>query len=1134
MATRSLQAVAGHIRKIAGAHALHEQCDAQLLSRFIKRRDEAAFTVLIERHGPMVRDLCRRLLSQEPDVDDVFQATFLVLLRKAHSIRKRSSLASWLYGVAYRIARKGNGNAKSKVSAQGRHATQPNDDPSTEAALRELWAVLDDELNKLSEAYRPAFVLCYLQGLTGDEAARQLGWSVRTLKRRLARGRELLQVRLSRRGITLSAALLATGLASTALPSALLSAALNAGYSALAGESAPASGGSAKATALANSLLKAMALAQMKLAMVLALFATTVVAGAGLLAQHVLASRESPPKETRPTSPPQENEPPRLVEDKEPRLDKFGDPLPADAVTRLGTSRFWTGANYEQLKVLFTPDGSRILSATWSGLLVFDANTGRHLYHIKRSISSMSVSPDGKSLALATEGWGKNPRSGIQIRDLMSGRLLQEFKDTGHHKNVVLSPDGKMLASNSYPSLTSRILHLWDPATGREIRRWPLTGVFSNGVAFAPNSKTLIAGDHRSIHFWNVATGREERRIDGHAGYCIYDLALSNDGRILATQAVSKEPKPEAYYLDNTVHLWDTATGKNIHQIKVAPSHGSPCEHFRFSPDSKSLATTSGDDGIVHIWDVATGKELRSWDASSWVGTFAFSPDGKKLAAFAGGNVVRLWDAMTGQELRKHPSHRSAFGALALAPDGRTLASASEDRDVRLWDTATGQQKAALSAIDVYVKALDFSADGRKLTTLGYDGKARVWDVATGKELQHFPLPIKGRLGEHAISPDGKTWASTCVDVGDVPSIVLWDAATGRKRDALVGHEWWTRALSFSPDSGTLYSWNRNGTEQTVRLWDVATHKKTREFDAGEKDIYRGAFSPDGNWFAGVGREDVLLLYDVITGKIARRVNVPAMVHGNRTLAFSADSRVVALGDDEGTAYLLEVASGKCRRRLIGGHKGNISALLFSPDGGRLISGSIDTTAIAWDLTGRLNANLRPLGAAELDACWAELASDNAEQAYQSICRLAKSPKEAVSYLGERLRPIERVDAERVGRLIADLDSARFAVRDAAEKELEKLGEKAAAACRSALTGNPSLELRRRLERLLEKQEQGRVTPSLGRLRVLRALEALELAGTPDARRLLQKLADGDSEARITREAKAAFERLQKRAVKSP
>jgi hypothetical protein len=249
------------------------------------------------------------------------------------------------------------------------------------------------------------------------------------------------------------------------------------------------------------------------------------------------------------------------------------------------------------------------------------------------------------------------------------------------------------------------------------------------------------------------------------------------------------------------------------------------------------------------------------------------------------------------------------------------------------------------------------------------------------------------------------------------------------------------------------------------------------------------------------------------------------------SFAFSADSRTLALGDEQGTIHLVELASGKFRRRLVGGHQGSIGALLFSTDGERLVSGSTDTTALVWDLSGRLNARRKPVSVADLDACWTDLAGDNAERAYQSIHRLAASPAEMLPYLGKKLQPAASADARRVARLISDLDSEQFIVREQASRELEKIGEAATEACRKALESRPSPELRRRLEMLLEKQEQERRSPSAPRLRMLRALEALEMAGGPESRQLLQKLADGASEAYTTREAKAALERLARQSL---
>ncbi len=532
------------------------------------------------------------------------------------------------------------------------------------------------------------------------------------------------------------------------------------------------------------------------------------------------------------------------------------------------------------------------------------------------------------------------------------------------------------------------------------------------------------------------------------------------------------------------MQLWDVATGKQLRQIEMTADANTKeakrslkfpwlvhleLHHFQFSPDTKTLAT-AGYDGILRLWDVATGKERNRWDTSDWIDAFAFSPDGKTVALVSASNVLRLWDTVTGTEMHAHPSHRHGCNGLALSPDGHLLASVGNlDQAACLWDTATGRQLRALTAADETVHSVRFSTDGRTLTTLGDDDKARVWDVAAGEELRQLPIPVKRSSGLHVLSPDGKTWASEARTKRGAADLVLWDAATGKEQRSLAEADWWIGALAFSPDSRTLYSW---GGARKVRSWDVTTGKKLREFAAGDNQ-HRGSFSPDGNWFACGGEDQVLLLYDLTTGSAVRRLEFPGRRDPHPAFAYSPDSRTLAIGA-EGPIHLLELASGKFRRHLTEGHQGGISALLFSSDGNRLISGSSDTTALVWDLTGRLHGPPRPLRAADLDACWTDLAGADAEAAYRAIHRLAASPTEALPYLEKRLQPPARPEAGRLARLIRDLDSDHFAVRERAFQELEELGERATVACRQALAGKPSPEERRRLEMLVEKQEQPR------------------------------------------------------------
>jgi RNA polymerase sigma factor (sigma-70 family) len=211
--------------------------DHELVSRFVEAGDQAAFTVLVQRHGPMVYGVCQRLLEHGHDAEDAFQATFLVFARKARSIRKQASVSCWLYGVASRVA----ANLRRKTARERRHETVDNAVPSVadaDVSWREVRGVLDEELAKLPERLRLPVVLCYLDGKTRDEAAQELGWSESTLRGRLERGRDLLRGQLTSRGVTLSAALLASLLtenAASALPASLVASTVNAVGKPLAG-----------------------------------------------------------------------------------------------------------------------------------------------------------------------------------------------------------------------------------------------------------------------------------------------------------------------------------------------------------------------------------------------------------------------------------------------------------------------------------------------------------------------------------------------------------------------------------------------------------------------------------------------------------------------------------------------------------------------------------------------------------------------------------------------------------------------------------------------------------------------------------------------------------------------------------
>jgi RNA polymerase sigma factor (sigma-70 family) len=212
MARQKLDATMRNLRKFAALHAYRDLADHDLLERFIDAHDEAAFTVLIEKHGPMVLGVCRRALANQHDAEDACQATFLVLSRKAKSISKKASLGSWLHGVARRVsASLKREQARRKTRERRRAAVLPKN-PAGDASWSEVQAVLDEELQQLPDRYRAPLILCYLECLTRDEAAAQLGVTPGSLHGLLERGRDLLRKRLVKRGLALSATLSAIAL----------------------------------------------------------------------------------------------------------------------------------------------------------------------------------------------------------------------------------------------------------------------------------------------------------------------------------------------------------------------------------------------------------------------------------------------------------------------------------------------------------------------------------------------------------------------------------------------------------------------------------------------------------------------------------------------------------------------------------------------------------------------------------------------------------------------------------------------------------------------------------------------------------------------------------------------------------
>ncbi|HEV3449505.1 MAG TPA: sigma-70 family RNA polymerase sigma factor [Gemmataceae bacterium] len=369
MARQSLGLVLQHIRTLVGGTAGLVSSDGKLLERFVMLRDEAAFAALVEEYGPMVLRVCRAVLRDGHEAEDASQATFLVLARRAGSLDCRRPLGGWLHAVAARIAAK----ARANVAKRRRHEREAMNLLRGEPAKTsdpEQQALLHEELQRLPDKYRVPLVLCYLQGKTHEQAARELGRPVGSMSWYLGQGVELLRKRLIRRGMTVAMSVLVTmlvGPASGAMPAALLESTVRAAVLIAGGKTVGDAAVSATAASLARGACLGLAMTRLKIAAVVALAICVVSAGvAGMLLQGKPAAppanREAQASNWMPSGP-------------------DPDPLPPGAIARLGSTRLRPGNPISS--VAFSPDGKTLVSGNWGASIHFwDVATGKELRRI--------------------------------------------------------------------------------------------------------------------------------------------------------------------------------------------------------------------------------------------------------------------------------------------------------------------------------------------------------------------------------------------------------------------------------------------------------------------------------------------------------------------------------------------------------------------------------------------------------------------------------------------------------------------------------------------------------------------------------------------------------------------------------
>lgn len=797
----------------------------------------------------------------------------------------------------------------------------------------------------------------------------------------------------------------------------------------------------------------------------------------------------------------------------EPLKDAEGTPLPEGAIMRLGTTKLRLASTNQSAGSLgVSQDGKRVAVVETGMVHVWEVETGKTLQrfdfpYIPARCECLTLSPDGKQVIAASR------EGNLQGWDIDSGETIFRRKvsgDTFHWFGLGFRPEGTPLFTQSIQGADAKICLLVDAKTGRTLHTFQSDDWGPTSVDILPDGKTFMGGQYlteKGMIDVRVFAGRDFEQKSA----CIIDpkevprnVGLSSDGSTL--MVIHQKYK---------LSFWNPTNGKLLSETEELPKAALHDVPACLSWDGKLAAMSGFEDGSVYLFDTATGKRVKRFEGGSCGaqcgGHVAISKDGKRLF-HRGESRVQVWDIATGKEMHLDwRSHSATPGTVAFRPDGKEIATAQHG-EIHFWNPQTGEH---LDQWEVpnqhpYTIHIAYSNDGKLLLSCDPDAVV-LRDRSTGKTVQEWEELF---LPSARFHPDGKQLL-----IANEGKIERWEFATRKLLKTVEGsdrsHNF---ALSPSGDRVALAQRNRIkiielATGNEIASFPVQDHHEPLRFDPSER--YLGALRlPDQTWIVfdptdRTARQGVALSND--------------SVNAERT---AQSHRMLAIADyawNEGRTKelkFLDPTTGRIRNRTTLPFS-YIGSMDFSSDGRYLATGNSDTTVLIWDTWKMRGEFAVPNQVTEemVREQWEHLAFDYVDNVDWMIQVMCKRPELTVSILAKEFAPVEPVNRDRLNKLMNDLESERFVIRQKATGELTKLGEGVIDELRRRRAATTSEDLRIRIERILNEIDQSFLKGK--QLRIRRGMEILERIETPEAKQLLMKLSKGDPAAMLTREASA-------------